>query len=181
MFLQWTIAPSMSLYKKILYTSLISFLKSKMVHWKCYSKIYHCSEIISGRFSDQRKNIGYVCVCVKQTLVGVTVEKSHGSHSITLMLDNLWISYNMIIRDNNPLNMFFFSCGLSHHLGSQQRSSMVLRHRLLSSAIFLSIPTIVMSRFTESTHLVHAIPLFFPSGFMPTIRPQACSSGRLLT
>ena len=53
----------------------------------------------------------------------------------------------------------------SRHLGSPQWSSMVLRHRLLSSAIFRSTPTIFMSLSTASIHLVLGLHLF-PAGYV---------------
>ena len=65
---------------------------------------------------------------------------------------------------------FFFSSELSRHLGSPRWSSMVLHHNLLSSAIFLSSPTVFMSLSTASIHLV--LGLLFPVVSYPL---SACS------
>ena len=53
-----------------------------------------------------------------------------------------------------------------------------IHHRILSSAIFLSSPTVFMSLSTASIHIVLGL---FPGGFMSTLCLNACSSGRLLT
>ena len=49
------------------------------------------------------------------------------------------------------LAIIFFSSNLIRHLGSPQWSSMVLRHRLLSSAIFLSRPSCSIQSYTLSS------------------------------
>ena len=66
---------------------------------------------------------------------------------------------------------------LSRHLVSPQWSSMVLCHRLLSSAIFLSVATIFMSLSTAPCPWFYT----FSSGCMSIIFLQACSSCLLLT
>ena len=56
-----------------------------------------------------------------------------------------------------------------HHLGSPQWLSMVLRHRLLSSAIFFPSATIFRSLSTAACHVVFGLPLLLSlSRFMPT-------------
>ena len=101
------------------------------------------------------------------------------------------------VLDSSMLHIFFFSCGLSRHLGSPQWSAMVLRHRRLPTAIFLSSPSIFMSLFTAlyvyTCQNKDFLPSFLPSihnvlgdllfrgDFKSIIVMPACSSGRLLT
>ena len=57
------------------------------------------------------------------------------------------------------------------HLGSPQWSSMVLRHHLLLSSIFISSPTIFVSLFGASIYLFLGL---CPGGFMSIICLQGC-------
>ena len=98
---------------------------------------------------------------------------------------NIVTLVEMIHHFNHDMIVFF----VSYHLQSPQWSSMVIRHRLLSSAIFLSSPIISRCLSTASFHIIlisfqshhfqvsiHSIlshhPYFFPVPSFPGVYPQ---------
>ena len=94
------------------------------------------------------------------------IDNSAGSRKIVYsnIIDDQ-INYKCLVTTVMLILLFLFSSGWSHYVGRHNENRwIVLRRRLLSSAIFLSNPTIFISLSTGFIHIVYGPPLIILPG-----------------
>ena len=178
---------------------------ARRTHWSCWR--YGEREVVSSN-PDRGTIVGWVFhptrwlerfsliwICLSFQIVKIYLE--HCPRGEALIISHLRFSSNEVASHVKQLPFrplllllqayipsFFFSSGLSRHLGSPQWSSMVLCHRLLSCAIPLSSPTSCRSLFAAMRrHHPSTLSLVFILFRMVSCTLSACRHvpGHLLT